>query len=106
MSNNSPTGANVCNTQDSFNVAFNKALKATAEDDMKKSKPWMYVYVVLWLTFFIWALVLAMQVAQGPNRLIHLVFAMVFSPVYVLSYYIGVLGDKSSASMSFGRFYN
>lgn len=99
------TGANVCNTQDDFNVAFKKALKQNNKDAMEKAKPWLYVYMTLWMIFFVWALVLAMQVAPGPNRLVHLVFAMVFSPVYVIAYYLGALSENKGVSMSFGKFY-
>jgi hypothetical protein len=99
------TGTNVCNTQDDFNIAFDKALKQNNKDAMKKARPWVYVYMTLWMIFFIWALVLAMQVAPGPNRLVHLVFAMVFSPVYVLAYYFGALGESKGVMMGMSRFY-
>lgn len=99
------TGANVCNTQDDFNVAFDKALKQNNKDAMKKSRPWIYVYMTLWMIFFIWALVLAMQVAPGPNRIVHLVFAMAFSPVYVIAHYLGALGESKNVVMSMGKFY-
>lgn len=99
------TDANVCDTQDKFNVAFDKALKQNNKDSMKKTKPWVYVYMTLWMIFFIWALVLAMQVHHGPNRIVHLVFAMAFSPLYVLAYYLGALNDGKSMGMGMGRFY-
>jgi hypothetical protein len=89
------SGANVCNTQDDFNVAFNKAIKQNNKDAMKKAGPWVYVYIVLYLVFFVWALLLAMQNPAGPSRIVHLVFAMVFSPIYVISYYLGAMGDMS-----------
>lgn len=88
------TGSNVCDTQDDFNVAFDKAIKQNNKDAMKKSTPWIYVYIVLLMIFFVWALVLAMQVPPGPGRLVHLVLAMVFSPIYVLAYYLGALEEK------------
>lgn len=94
------TGKDVCATQDDFNVAFDKALKQNNKDAMKKMAPWVYVYMVLWLIFFVWALVLAMQVASGPTRVVHLVFAMVFSPIYVLAYYLGALEGKSVMAMN------
>ena len=99
------TGANVCDTQDDFNVAFRKALKEENKDAMKKARPWVYVYMTLWLVFFVWALLLAMQVESGPTRIFHLVLAMVFSPVYVLAYYLGALGENQGAVMSMGKFY-
>lgn len=99
------TGTNVCNTQDDFNVAFDKALKKNNKDAMKKAQPWIYVYMTLWMIFLVWAILLAMQIHPGPNRIVHLVFAMAFSPVYVIAYYLGVLGENKKAMMSMGKFY-
>lgn len=82
----------VCNNQDAFNQAFRSALKYNNKENMKKARPWMYVYLVLWLLFFVWGVMLAIQVPSGPERVEHLVFAIVFGPVYVLAYYIGALG--------------
>lgn len=98
-------GMNVCKNQDDFNVAFRKALKQNNKDAEKKAKPWMYVYAIVWLIFFVWALLLAMQVAPGPARIVHLVFAMIFSPVYVLAYYLGALGQDNEVMMGFRKFY-
>jgi hypothetical protein len=110
---NSPTGPipyyplnmNICGSQDNFNHAFDKAVRYTEKENLKKVKPWVYVSATLWLVFFVWALLLAMQVEAGQNRLVHLVLAMVFSPVYVLSYYIGVVSDDKNVVMSMGKFY-
>lgn len=98
-------GKNVCNSQDDFNVAFNKAVKQNNKDAMKKAGPWVLVYSILYLVFFVWALMLAMQVPPGENRIVHLVFAMVFSPVYVLAHYIGALSEVPVASMGMRRYY-
>lgn len=78
----------VCDNQGDFNIAFRKALEHNTRETYKKSKPWLYVSLVLWVVFFVWAVMLGMQVPAGPNRILHLVFAMMFSPVYVISYYL------------------
>lgn len=91
------TGANVCDNQDDFNVAFRKALKQNEKDDIKKAKGWIYVYLILWLVFLIWALMLAMQVSPGPNRVVHLFLALLFSPAYVVGSYLERLGGKKMA---------
>lgn len=96
----------VCNNQDDFNQAFRKAIKYDNKETMKKAKPWAFVYMVLWFIFIVWALLLAMKVPAGPERIEHLVFAMVFGPAYVLAHYLGSMGNKSASSeMSFGRYY-
>ena len=84
----------VCDNQADFNKAFHKALEHNNRENYKKSKPWMYVSVLLWVIFFVWALMLAMKVTPGPERQVHLVFAMIFSPVYVLSYYLGMMQQE------------
>ncbi len=98
----SPTGptapdTSVCANQEVFNDAVYHAVRHNRREEMKKARPWMYVYTVLWMVFFIWAIVLAMQVAPaGHERVEHLVFAMVFSPVYVLAYYVGAIGNNTA----------
>ena len=81
---------NVCDSQDDFNVAVRKAVKFTEKENLKKNRTWIYVYMVLWVVFFVWAVLLAMKIETGPTKIIHLVFAMLCSPVYVVSYYLGM----------------
>lgn len=81
--------SNVCTNQDDFNMALRKAIEFNARKNNRRIQPWLYVYAVIWLIFFIWAIVLAMQMPVGPDRVEHLVFAMVFSPIYVIAYYLG-----------------
>jgi hypothetical protein len=93
MSNNNRVqddGPSVCDSQADFNTAFRKAVKNMEKEDMKKNKTWIYIYMVLWFMFFIWAVLLAMKVESGPMKVMHLTFAMLFSPVYVVSYYLGL----------------
>lgn len=89
----------VCGNQADFNIAFRKAVKNDIEQKMDKAGAWLYVSAVVLLIFLVWAILLAMQVPPGPERVEHLVFAIVFSPIYVLAYYLGVMGDGKS-----GRF--
>ncbi len=106
---NNSLGANkmssVCDNQDDFNKAFRKAIKYNNKQNWKDGKPWAYVYLGLWLVFFIWAILLAMQVQDPRGRVIHLVFAIVASPVYVLAFYLGALSvpKGSVASMGYGH---
>lgn len=88
MSSATGTNFGVCDSQESFNKAFNEALKKENEETVKKIRPVMIVYILLWLTFFIWAIVLALRNPEGPGRIVHLVLAMAFSPLYVIAYYL------------------
>lgn len=96
VTENYDPNSNVCDNQGDFNMAFRKAIEHNDKENMKKAKPWMYVYAVLWAVFLIWGIFLAMQVTPGHERIEHLVFAILFSPVYVLSYYLGALGQGGS----------
>lgn len=87
--------SDVCSNQSDFNMAFKNAIKYTNDENMKKARPWLYVYLGLWTVFFVWAILLAMKVQAGPERVEHLVFAIVFSPVYVIAYYLGMIGGQS-----------
>jgi archaellum biogenesis protein FlaJ (TadC family) len=85
----------VCSNQDDFNEAFRTAVKYSRKEEAVKMRPYAYTYMVLWVIFLVWALILAMQVPVGPSRVLHLVFAIVFAPAYVLGYYLGALNNKN-----------
>jgi hypothetical protein len=78
----------VCQDQTSFNQAFNKAVKYVD----KKNQPLPMAKMLtglLVLVFFVWALMLAMKVeGTSEQKLVHLVLAMVFSPLYVIAHYL------------------
>ena len=93
-----PNG-NVCDNQGDFNTAFRQAIEHNNKENVKKAKPWIYVYAVLWSIFLIWSIFLAMQVSSGNERISHLILAIVFSPVYVLAYYIGAIGKGAVMGM-------
>lgn len=97
----------VCNNQDDFNQAFVKAIKYTGDQQFKKAGAWVYVFVGLMLVFFVWAVLLAMK-APADQRVVHLIFAVIFAPAYVISYYINQLvAEKAVFNMgSCGMRYN
>lgn len=94
----------VCGNQLDFNMAFKKAINYTNKENAKKARPWATVCAIIWLIFFFWALMLAMKIPAGPERVEHVLFALVFSPAYVLAHYLGALSKGESASMGFARF--
>lgn len=86
--------SNVCDNQDKFNDAFRSALQNDHEKRTEENKSWMTLYGILWLISLIWAVFLALK-ADEEHRVLHLVHAIVFSPLYVLAYYIGAISmDK------------
>lgn len=79
---------NVCDTQDDFNIALKKAVKYTEKDMIEKAKPAIYVYLIIWTMLAFWGVILAMKIADKDTRVIHLVFALIAPPVYIISRYL------------------
>jgi hypothetical protein len=89
----------VCDNQADFNEAVRHAIKYSQEQAYKDvPKGAMYVYVIVYLILFIWALMLALQV-KGSDRPLHIALAVLFSPVYILSYYLSKWGGGEGATM-------
>ncbi|NBW29441.1 hypothetical protein EBR37_03605 [bacterium] len=97
----------VCNTQDDFNQAIQAAIKYNNKEAMKKAQPWALVCMVIWFVFFIWALVLAMKLPVGKQRVEHILFAILFSPAYVLATYLSEFSSgNNSSSRGMGNVYS
>jgi hypothetical protein len=79
----------VCANQDAFNQAFQQAVKYNDKKD--RPKMWIrLVYLGLYIVFIVWALLLASKVQNVDERKEHFLFALLFGPVYVLAYYLGM----------------
>ena len=91
---------NVCANQDDFDQAVHAAIKYSRKKKMQDCKPWGYVIVVLWFICLVWALLLAMQVPAGHERVEHIVFGLIFSPVYIIAHYLGMFSKTQSDLVS------
>jgi hypothetical protein len=80
----------VCQDQVTFNNAVKTAIKQMNEDKMKENRGIKAVVLVLYLVLTVWALTLAInaQVSSQTERILHLIFAILASPVYILAYYL------------------
>lgn len=85
---------NVCNDQKTFNKAVKKAINHLDEPD-NKNQVANLVMVLITLTFYVWALLLALKVQDKQHRLLHVLFALVFGPIYVLAYYASMINMDS-----------
>lgn len=77
--------SNVCQNQDTFNQSMNQAIKYVD----KKNRPSNAIQIIALAIFFVlllWSLMLASK--SGMDKTLHYVLAMLFSPVYILSYYL------------------
>ena len=86
--------SNVCSNQDDFNHALKSALRHIEKENIKNENSYMFLYLVPWMIFFVWALILALKVPAGPMKTIHVLFAILFSPLYVIATLFGALNDK------------
>ena len=84
----------VCGSQADFNVAVQEAVKYNNRQYMKQTRGWAEICSVIWLIFMVWALVLAMKIHKGPKKIEHILFALLFPPIYVLSYYLSFFGSE------------
>tara|TARA_Y100000389_G_scaffold170644_1_gene177769 strand:+ start:791 stop:1039 length:249 start_codon:yes stop_codon:yes gene_type:complete len=77
----------LCDNQDNFNDAFYKALKDSRKRDNKKMASGVGIYMLFHLIFLFWGIMLALKQPKD-QQIVHLTLAMVFSPAYVLAYYL------------------
>lgn len=81
----------VCRDQKTFNNAVYKAIKHTREKDAKKMAEGFLVYLVIHVIFLIWGVILAFKAQPPQNRILHIVLAILFAPIYVIAYYLDML---------------
>ena len=88
----------VCSNQDNFNQAYRKAVDNYDDLEYKSlssnQKVVMGILISLQIIFIIWGVILAIKYIPGPQRPLHLVFAMTTGPVYVLAFYLSLMGGK------------
>lgn len=80
----------LCDDQDTYNNAFYKALKYSRKKEENKVMGSLCVYMIIHMVFLIWGIFLAFK-QPLEQRVIHITLAIVFSPVYVLAYYMNML---------------
>lgn len=78
----------VCNNQKDFNIALRHAINA---ENSRGDKASLFLYVVILFIMIVWAISIAMKMPPSSDRIMHLVFAMLFSPIYIISYYLSRL---------------
>lgn len=83
-----PSSPGVCASQRTFNKAFRKAVKNYDKKEQPSNAVMLIVLGVV-LLFLVWALLLVAKMPAGTVRVEHYVLAIVFSPIYVLSHYLG-----------------
>lgn len=78
----------LCQNQDTFNNAFRGAVKYIRKQREPKTQV-QIVAIFIWTIFILWALLLAAKIPSGYRQTEHLLLAMIFSPFYIISYYLG-----------------
>ena len=94
----------VCSDQDTFNQAYRKAVDNYEELEYKalsnNQKIVVGILLGLQAIFVIWGVLLAIKYIPGPQRPLHVVFAITTGPVYVLAFYLSLLGGKTKNGSS------
>jgi hypothetical protein len=89
--------SNVCDNQQVFNKAVRDAVKhINDEDDNNSNSTAKMLMVLIGLSFYLWALFLALKVADKEHRVLHVTLALLTGPLYVLSYYLGMMSNPES----------
>jgi len=88
---------NVCNDQKTFNKAVRKAINHL-DDDQNQTSTSKLIFTLITLTFYVWALLLALKVEDKQQRVLHSLFALLFGPFYVLAHYVGMMEQNPNFS--------
>lgn len=75
----------ICDNQDDFNHAFREAIKYTRKKEKLSTLASVIILLIIFL-LLLWALVLANRVMT--HKILHYLLALVFSPAYILAYYL------------------
>ena len=82
---------NVCSDQKTFNKAVRHAIRHLDEEDEPKNDTTKMIMTLIVLSFYLWAVLLAMKVSDKEHRVLHIKVALLTGPLYVLSYYLGMM---------------
>jgi hypothetical protein len=82
--------SNVCKDQQTFNESLYQAVEYSRKTSEKKMTGGVGTYLVIHTLFLVWGIVLAFKSQPANNRVMHITMAMVFSPAYVLAYYLNM----------------
>lgn len=78
----------VCDSQADFNQAFKKALDDYNGKNVKGYNTGMAVAAVIYLLLLVWAVVIAMKIPDRDHRTLHIFFAIMCPPLYIISHFI------------------
>jgi hypothetical protein len=81
----------VCENQKNFNHAIYNAVKDYDRRERRQMSGFVTFYIMLHLVFLIWGVMLALTSVPKENRVLHITLAVLFSPAYVMSYYLDTL---------------
>jgi len=78
----------VCNDQQTFQDALKQA-EIYVIKRQRPSKVAAAIATGIYIVFVVWAVMLALRVAPQDEQVKHIVFAVLFPPIYVVSVYLG-----------------
>ena len=81
---------NLCNDQKTFNKAVRNEIEHIDDSDNDNNISKTIVSIIM-LVFYIWALLLSMRITDPQHRVLHILLALLTGPLYVLSFYLGMM---------------
>ncbi len=91
---------NVYTDQKTFNKAVKKAIDHLDDDDKDTNQTARMIVTLIMLSFYFWALLLALKVSDSQHRVLHIILALFTGPIYVLAYYLGMMEGMEGMGMS------
>jgi hypothetical protein len=92
----------LCSDQKTFNKAVRKAIEHIDDEDETDQSNGLVVKLIvslIMISFYLWALLLALKVSDKEHRVLHVTLALLTGPLYVLSYYLGTMKQENMMMM-------
>lgn len=86
--------SNVCQDQETLNKALRKAVVR----EIRKNEPSNFIKtssIIIYFIIIFYAVMLALKTPENTRQL-HVIFAFLFSPLYIISYYLSGIKMKNN----------
>jgi len=81
------TATSVCSDPKAFASALKRASKYVRKEE-EPSRSVKVAFIAMYVIVAVWALILALKIAPKDELVKHLALALIFPPVYIISYYL------------------
>jgi hypothetical protein len=78
---------------------YESKCKDDSENNYEGNQTAKMIATLIVLSFYLWALLLALKVSDKESRVLHVTLALLTGPLYVLSYYLGMMENMDGMMM-------